>query len=158
MLWLNYRHESRSRRFLKPYRADTHQIIEALTQKHDECLTGIFGKASAGRNYYTNNVQLVKSHEKDSRSQPDADCKQHTGSEHLCVVVESLAKIKGGKKCWSGNTAKTREELLLRKSRLTRTFPRAGQTFLPLFSLTRAQCEPARRVYHEHGHQSHERF
>lgn len=93
--WLNYRHEKQVAKVLEAYRADTHQIIEAFTQKHDECLTEFSEKHQQVVTYYNNNVQLVKSHEKIAEANQTLIVNNTRALEHLCVVVESLAKNQG---------------------------------------------------------------
>lgn len=104
--WLNYRHEKQITKVLEAYRADTHQIIEVFSQKHEECVTEFSAKHekcvsefSAKHqqvvNFYTNNVQLVKSHEKMAEANQTLIVNNTRVMEHLCVVVESLAKNQG---------------------------------------------------------------
>ena len=93
--WLNYRHEKQITKVLGAYRADTHQIIEVFSQKHEECVSEFSAKHQQVVNYYTNNVQLVKSHEKMVEANPTLIVNNTRVMEHLCVVVESLAKNQG---------------------------------------------------------------
>ncbi len=93
--WLNYRHEKQITKVLEAYRADTHQIIEVFSQKHEECVSEFSAKHQQVVNYYTNNVQLVKSHEKMAEANQTLIVNNTRVMEHLCVVVESLAKKQG---------------------------------------------------------------
>lgn len=93
--WLNYRHEKQITKVLEAYRADTHQIIEVFSQKHEECVSEFSAKHQQVVNYYTNNVQLVKSHEKMAEANQTLIVNNTRVMEHLCVVVESLAKNQG---------------------------------------------------------------
>ncbi len=93
--WLAYRREKLVAKVLEAYRTDTHQIIEAFSQKHDECLTEFSAKHQQVVNFYTNNVQLVKSHEKMAEANQALIVNNTRALERLCVVVESMAKNQG---------------------------------------------------------------
>lgn len=90
--WLNYRHDKQTAKVLEAYRADTHEILQALSDKHDECIKEFTVKHQEVVNFYTNNVALVKSHEKLTESNQTLIVNNTRAMERLCVVVESIKK------------------------------------------------------------------
>lgn len=90
--WLNYRHDKQTAKVLEAYRTDTHEILQALSEKHEECIREFTVKHQEVVNFYTNNVALVKSHEKLTESNQTLIVNNTRAMERLCVVVESIKK------------------------------------------------------------------
>lgn len=92
--WLNYRHDKQLNKMLEAYRADTDRILKALSDQHEECVKDFSAKHQEVVNYYTNNVTLVKNHEKLVEASQTLIVNNTRAMEHLCVVVETIATNK----------------------------------------------------------------
>lgn len=101
--WLNYRHDTQLKKTLEAYRQDTKEILQSLSDKHDECirefqqrheesLAEFREKHQQVVTFYSNNVTLVKSHEKLAEANQALIVNNTRAMEHLSVVIESLAK------------------------------------------------------------------
>lgn len=105
--WLNYRHDQQIKKTLEAYRQDTREILQSLSEKHDECirefqqrheesLAEFREKHQQVVTFYSNNVTLVKSHEKLAEANQALIVNNTRAMEHLTVVIESLAKSRNG--------------------------------------------------------------
>ena len=94
--WLNYRHDQQIKKALEAYRKDTQEILQSLSEKHDECIREFSEKHQQVVNFYSNNVTLVKSHEKLAEANQALIVNNTRAMEHLSVVIESLAKSRNG--------------------------------------------------------------
>lgn len=105
--WLNYRHDQQIKKTLEAYRQDTREILQTLSEKHDECirefqhrheesLSEFREKHQQVVTFYSNNVTLVKSHEKLAEANQALIVNNTRAMEHLSVVIESLAKSRNG--------------------------------------------------------------
>lgn len=90
--WLNYRHDKQIARVLDAYRKDTQEILQSMSEKHEECIREFGARHQEVVNFYSNNVALVKNHEKMSDANQQIIINNTRAIEGLRVVVESLAK------------------------------------------------------------------
>lgn len=101
--WLAYRQESQIKKAIEAYRKDTQEILEAYrkdmqemhqkaTERHEECIREFTEKHQQVVNFYSNNVTLVKSHERLAEANQALIVNNTRAMEHLSVVIESLAK------------------------------------------------------------------
>ncbi len=104
--WLNYRHDQQTKKTLEAYRQDTREILQSLADKHDECirefqqrhdesLAEFREKHQQVVTFYSNNVTLVKSHEKLAEANQALIVNNTRAMEHLSVMIETLAKNQG---------------------------------------------------------------
>lgn len=107
IVWLSYRHDQQIKKTLEAYRQDTREILQTLAEKHDECirefqqrhdesLAEFREKHQQVVTFYSNNVTLVKSHEKLAEANQALIVNNTRAMEHLSVVIESLAKSRNG--------------------------------------------------------------
>ena len=104
--WLSYRHDQQTKKTLEAYRQDTREILQSLADKHDECirefqqrhdesLAEFREKHQQVVTFYSNNVTLVKSHEKLAEANQALIVNNTRAMEHLSVMIETLAKNQG---------------------------------------------------------------
>ena len=115
--WIGYRHDNQIKKATESYRRDTQEILAAyrkdmqltleayrkdvmeiqqsMADRHEECIREFTEKHQQVVTFYSNNVTLVKSHEKLAEANQALIVNNTRAMEHLCVVVESLAKNQG---------------------------------------------------------------